>query len=222
THAAARSLIVCAVSRLFILFRSYPSLLGRLLVIGNCLQYQFQTFGYVILDDMFCYAQPLRNLSLGQSFYLAKFEYFPASVGQSLNQSAHPFQLTAACRDPFGGRFISYDVQALDFRNGFDPNDACPAQAHQDNITRSGKEICTATADMADILEAGDLAISFLDDVFKVFGIECPAKPDAHVGLVRKYLTPHPGHDPCALRSVHIGCLYSILLRCTGEDFPFG
>src|SRR3546814_817066 len=116
THAAARSLIACAVSRSLILFHSCHSLFGVLLTLGDRLQNQFQTLGHVILDDMLSHPQPLRDLPLRQPFDLAKLEYPAASIRQSLDQSAHPVQFAAAPSDPFGRRLISNDVQAPYFR----------------------------------------------------------------------------------------------------------
>src|SRR3546814_1087659 len=100
THAAARSLIACAVSRSLISLRSRHPPVGRLLALGDRLQDQFQTLGHVVLDDMLGHAQPLRDFPLGQSLDLAKLEYPSASLGQSFDQAAHPVQFASARRDP--------------------------------------------------------------------------------------------------------------------------
>src|SRR3546814_4456751 len=86
---------------------------------------------------------------------------------------------------PYTTLFRSY------FRNGFDADDTLAPQPHQDDAARGGEEIGAAAANVADILERGDLAVGFLDDIFEVFGIERAPEPGAHVGLVRKYLLPH-------------------------------
>src|SRR3546814_8104809 len=99
---------------------------------------------------MLGHAQPLRDFPLGQSLDLAKLEYPSASLGQSFDQAAHPVQFASARRDPFGRRFISNDVQALDFRDGFDADDARAPQPHQDDAARGGEEIGAAAANMAE------------------------------------------------------------------------
>src|SRR3546814_12583343 len=126
---------------------------------------------------MLGHPQPLGDFPLRQPLDLAKLEYPAASVRQSLDQSAHPVQFAAAPGDPFGRRFISNDVQALYFRNGFDADDTLAPQPHQDDAARGGEEIGTTAANMADILKRGDLAVGFLDDVFEVFGIERAPEP---------------------------------------------
>jgi hypothetical protein len=139
---------------------------------------------------------------------LPKLENAPASLGQPLDQLLHLRQLPPGRGDALWRGFVGIDGQRIDFRNGFDPDDARTPDLLGQQHAHGLEEVAVRPGYMLDGLKGRQSAVGFLYQVIDVvLGDQGPAEPGAHAGLVGHDVRAHPSHDPAALVVHRLSCL---------------